>query len=866
MSLTPGSKCGAYEIVGPLGSGGTGEVYRARDSKLGRQVAIKVLRVEALANPGAVRRFQREARAASSLNHPGIVTIHDIGELDGQFFIVMELVEGTTLRQLLARGRLPVKKTLQIASQLADALAKAHEAGIVHCDLKPENAMLTGEGHVKIVDFGLAILTDPAPKAAGADRATGDRTTERMVFGTVGYMSPEQASGESADFRADQFAFGAILFEMATGSRAFHKDTGAETLSMIIRGEPERPLDLNPSLPLPLVWIIERCLSKDPADRYASTRDLARDLQTVRDHTTSWNAHEVTGLAARMQRPRLVVAAIALAALLGVAGTVVYFAIRERSRDALAVAPASSFRQLTFRRGLIQNARFAPDGQTIIYAAGWDGGPVRLFETRPSGPESRPIGPPAAGLASISSTGEVALIQNCRLEWGGCVGMLARMPLSGGAPREVLEDVVSADWTPDGQELAAIQITAGEYQLQFPIGKSLYETQGKLGWLAFSPRGDRLAFIEYPLISDEAGALKIIDLDGRVTTLSSGWRTVRGVDWSSSGDEIWVTASDHGRRCSLYGVSLTGSKRLLFHAPGDFTLLDLFQDHRALLVTTEPRTHMIWSSGGDERDLSWLDWSTAADLSADGRTVLFYEWGEGVGAAPNVYVRSADGSDAVRLGPGKALALSPDGRWALALQEGSHPRLVAMPTGAGEIKALPAEGLTDFYWARWFPDGRRILVVASDANTVPRSYIQDIETGSLDPIGEQGMLAVLPSPDGRSVLIGDPLGSYLMWPLGGRKPVPVSGVTAEDRPIQWSPDGRFLYLGRTEGVALHIDRYSLATGERQLWKTLVPRDPAGIIGIASGRGELAMTPDGRGYVFTYWKTLRSLFLAAGLPR
>jgi eukaryotic-like serine/threonine-protein kinase len=288
MSFTPGAQCGGYEILGLLGTGGMGEVYRARDSKLGRQVAIKVLGVEALANPGAVRRFQHEARAASGLNHPGIVTIHDVGELDGQFFIVMELVEGATLRQLLGRGRAPLKETLQIASQMADALAKAHEAGIVHCDLKPENAMLTDEGHVKIVDFGLAKLTDPAgggpAAAAGAD---GDRTTERIVFGTVGYMSPEQATGGTADFRTDQFAFGAILYEMATGRRAFHKDTGAETLTMIIRDEPERPLDLNPSLPLPLVWIIERCLSKDPADRYVSTRDLARDVQMLREHTTS---------------------------------------------------------------------------------------------------------------------------------------------------------------------------------------------------------------------------------------------------------------------------------------------------------------------------------------------------------------------------------------------------------------------------------------------------------------------------------------------------------------------------------------------------------------------------------------------------
>jgi eukaryotic-like serine/threonine-protein kinase len=327
-----------------------------------------------------------------------------------------------------------------------------------------------------------------------------------------------------------------------------------------------------------------------------------------------------------------------------------------------------------------------------------------------------------------------------------------------------------------------------------------------------------------------------------------------------------VTASDQGRRCSLYGVSLGGAKRLLFHAPGDVMLLDLLEDHRALLATTEPRTHMIWSNGTDERDLSWLDWSTAADLSADGQTVLFYEWGEGVGATPHVYLRRSDGSDAVNLGPGKALALSPDGRWALALQEGPPPRLEARPTGVGEIKPLPGEGLTDFYWARWFPDGRRVLVVAADAAGIPRSYIQDIETGKLDPIGQEGMLAALPSPDGQSILMGDPLGTYSLWPLDGREPTPLEGITAEDRPIQWSRDGKFLYLRRVEGVTLNIYRYHIGSAKRQPWKKLVPGDPAGIIGIDVGRGELAMTADGRSYVFSYWKATRNLFLTGGLPR
>jgi WD40 repeat protein len=868
MSLTPGSRCGPYEIAGLIGTGGMGEVYRARDAKLGRDVAVKVLGIEAPANPASVRRFEQEARALSTLNHPGIVTIHDIGECEGRFYIVMEIVEGTTLRHLLRRGRPQLKKALQITAQLADALAKAHDVGIVHCDLKPENVMLTSEGHVKVVDFGLATLAEPAATGSHAsDQTITDRPTQRMVFGTVGYMSPEQATGEAADFRTDQFAFGAILYELATGARAFHRPTSVETLSMIIGGEPERPLTLNPALPLPVVWTIERCLSKDPADRYASTRDLARDLQTLRDRTADLDTLDGPRLAAGTRRTRLLaVGSIAVAAALGAGATAVYFASRPGPPGVAETASVPRFQQLTFRRGFVQNARFAPGGETIIYAAEWDGAPMRLFETRPLGPESKPLGPPAAALASISSSGELALIQGCRLNWASCIGTLATMPLGGGAPRDVLEDVVSADWTPDGRALAAVQVADGEYRLQFPIGKSLYATPGKLGWLAFSPRGDRLAFAEFPLLSDESGSLKMVDLEGRVTTLSSGWKTIRGVDWSPAGDEIWVSASDQGRRCSLYGVSLTGARRLISHAPADVILMDLSRDRRALLATTIPRTHMIWSSAGREHELSWLDWSTVADLSADGKTVLFYEWGEGVGASPFVYVRKVDGSDAVRLGPGKALALSPDGQWALALQETSPPQLVLLPTGVGKSRPLPAEGLTDFYWAKWFPDGRRLLVVGSGADALPRSYLQDIGTGKLDPIADNGMLAALVSPDGRKILVGDPLGPYLMWPLDGGKPAPIETLGPEDRPIQWSADGRFLYLRGPDEAVLRIYRYDLVTGRRKLWKELAPRDPAGVIGVATGRGELAMTRDGTGYVFTYWTALRNLFLAEGLPQ
>ena len=572
-----------------------GQVYRARDAKLGRDVALKVLGIEAPASHATVRRFEQEARALSALNHPAIVTIHDIGECDGQFYIVMEIVEGTTLRDLLRRGRPRLKKALQIATQLADALAKAHEAGIVHCDLKPENVMLTGEGHVKIVDFGLAMLAEPETIGSPApDRTATDRSTQRMLLGTVGYMSPEQASGQTADFRADHFAFGAILYELATGARAFHQPTSVETLSMIIRGEPERPLAVNPALPSPVVWTIERCLSKDPADRYASTRDLARDVQTLRDHAADLDPLEGPRLAAGTRRSRLLAAgSIAVAAAVGAGAAAVYFASRPGPPAAAEAAPAARFKQLTFRRGFIQNARFAPGGQTVMYAAGWDGGAGPAVRNGSPGPRIADARPRACrpGQHLLARRGGADSGMPARL------GELHRHARHDAARRRrtppVLEDVVSADWTPDGRALAAIQVSEGEYQLQFPIGKSLYTTAGKLGWLAFSPRGDRIAFAEFPLLSDEAGSLKMVDLEGRVTTLSSGWKTIRGVDWSPSGDEVWVSASAHGRMCSLYRVSLNGERRLVLHAPADVMLLDLSGDRRALLATTVPRTHMV---------------------------------------------------------------------------------------------------------------------------------------------------------------------------------------------------------------------------------------------------------------------------------
>jgi eukaryotic-like serine/threonine-protein kinase len=283
MTIAAGSRIGPYEILESLGAGGMGEVYRARDPRLGREVAVKALPEEVAGDAARLALFAAEARAASALNHPNIVTIHEIGQHAAVPYIVMELVEGKTLRDLLAAGALPVRRVLEIAAPLADALARAHERGIVHRDLKPENVMVSRDGLVKILDFGLA-RADVAPSEVDGREDQTLTDGSRGIAGTAAYMSPEQASGQRLDGRSDQFALGALLYEALSGRRAFRRGSRVETLAAVIREDPEPLSELGARVPVPLRWIVERCLSKDPEDRYASTRDLARDLRSVRDH------------------------------------------------------------------------------------------------------------------------------------------------------------------------------------------------------------------------------------------------------------------------------------------------------------------------------------------------------------------------------------------------------------------------------------------------------------------------------------------------------------------------------------------------------------------------------------------------------
>ena len=854
--LPPGSRLGPYEVLAAIGAGGMGEVYRARDTRLGREVAIKVLPSELSSDPDRLGRFEQEARSASALNHPNIVTVHDIGRADGVAYIAMELVEGKTLREVLLPGSLSTKQILRIGVQAAEGLARAHSVGIVHRDLKPENLMIARDGLVKILDFGLAKLSVPESGVLSSmPTIAREQTQPGSVLGTVGYMSPEQASGRPLDFRSDQFSLGSILYEMAAGRKAFQRETAVDTLSAILHEEPAPIASINPQAPAPLRWIVERCLAKDADERYASTRDLARELETVRDHLSEASASGEVALAVPQPRRSRSALLLLLVAILAAALSGAFLLGKRAARSA-----PPSFRRLTFRGGTVNSARFAPDGQTILYDAAWEKNPLEIFSSRFDSPESRPLGLGAA-LFSVSLAGEMAVAVAPRRIPFGAVGTLARVSVAGGAPREILRDVAWADWSPDGKALAVVREVAGTNRLEYPQGTLLFETKGQISDPRVSPGGDSVAFIEHPILGDTAGSVLLVDRSGHKRVLAPGWPDVGGLAWAPRGKEVWFTASKVGWAGSLLGVTPEGRQREIERAPGGILLKDISRDGKLLIDRQTHRAGIIGRIAGEsqERELSWLDYSFLRDLSADGSTLLFDEEGEGGGAESSVYIRKTDGSAAIRLGEGVAQALSPDGRWALTMTL-SPSRLRLLPTGPGDAKDLTQPGFTYQYGARFLPDGRRIVFRASEAGHGVRYYVQDLERGKPHPFCPGGVGgAVVVTPDGRFVSSTGADGSSVLFPVDGGPPRPFAGLETGDVPHQWSPDGKTLYV-RNGALPARLYRIDTSSNKREFWRELMPSDPAGILAIRTIR----ITGDGASCFYGYTRHLSDLYLVEGV--
>jgi Tol biopolymer transport system component len=870
MPLAPGTTLGPYTVVGPLGAGGMGEVYRARDSRLQRDVAVKVLPPSFVADSERLRRFEQEARATGQLNHPNIVAVYDIGTHAGAPYVVEELLEGDTLRERLAGAPLPARKAVDYARQVALGLAAAHQKGIVHRDLKPENLFVTHDGRVKILDFGLAKLTRPgtsgdlspealtsAPTAAGTDAG--------VVLGTVGYMSPEQVRGQPADHRSDIFALGSILYEMLSGRRAFSAPSSVETMNAILK---EDPADLGRAvsdLPPGLERIVQHCLEKSPDERFQSARDLGFQLEALSSITTgsTTGAAAAIGAAAGAPRRGLIGARVLLWPAVA-ACAVVAAAAWWAGRSTRSPMPEAEYAQMTFRPGMISGARFAPDGDTVVYSAAWDGKPTEIFTTRSGSPESRPLGLPSADVLSISRSGDLAILIDARYTIGWMrSGTLARAPLAGGAPREIMKEVEDADWAPDGEGLAIVRTAGGRYRLEYPTGKVLYETDAWLSSPRFSPDGRFIAFIDHPSIGDDRGRPAVVDLEGKVRFLSEPFATARGVAWTPDGRAIWFSAGRVGNVRAVQEIDLQGRQRMVDGAPTGMTLADLSASGRALIVRDSARRGIIGTAPGDpvERDLSWLDWSRPAALSSDGRMILFEEQGQGGGVDYSVYLRPTDGGPAVRLGRGSALDLSPDGRWALTGLLSERGVVVLLPTGAGEPRTLRVPGLEVIN--AWFhTDGRRILLLANESGHAQRMYLMDPDVaGPPRPITDEGIgFYCALSPDGRRVATANRGGEVLLWPLDGGAAVPLPGSLPGDIPNRWSADGRTLFVVVRKGPTARIDAIDVATGRRTLFRTLAPADPAGLLDVAFAH----VSADTRAYVYSYRRLLSVLYRVDGL--
>ena len=865
MTLAAGTRLGPYEILSPLGAGGMGEVYRARDTRLGRDVAVKVLPAEASQSTDRLVRFEQEARSASALDHPNIIAVYDIGKTDSNVYMAMQLVDGKTLREVLESGPLPSKRLLDAACQIADGLASAHAAGIVHRDLKPENVMISRDGFVKILDFGLAKLVEPVPEnVSDAPTQAAPATAPGTVMGTVGYMSPEQASGRKTDFRSDQFSFGTILYEMAAGRKAFQRKTSAETLTAIIREEPEALGALNPRTPAPLRWAVDRCLAKEPEERYASTKDLARDLKSIRDHLSEASVVSGSGAAvASKARPRRATGAIALGSLSGAAVLLaVGFLAGRKSNE----RPVPQFQQVSFRRGTVWSARFSPDGHTIIYGAAFEGNPIEIFEKREGSFESRPLGLPGDNVLSISKNGPLAISLGNHLATPFArKGTLAELAPGGtSAPRELEENVYAADWGPDSSSLAVVREVGGRFQLEYPAGRVLYQTAGWLSHARVSPDGERVAFLDHPIPNDDGGSVAVVDRAGKYRRLASDFQSAEGLAWSPDGREIWFTAAISGTNLPLWAVSLSGKQRMIARIAGFFYVQDVSRAGRVLATREDWRVGLFGRLAGEakERDLSWLDWSLAADISPDGKTIVFTEAGEGGGSGYSTYLRRAGEGAAVRLGEGSAMALSPDLRTVASIVHPSgETQLAIYPTGAGEARVLPREGLTS-QRVDWMPDGKHLLDSANEEGKGVRLWLVDLETGKAGAVSPEGFRHYqrCVTPDGSKVIVTGPDERVYLYPLAGGNPDPLPGLTPEELPSGWLADGHsFLVLHRNE-LPAKIFRYDVLTGKKDLWKELTPPDPTGIIQV----NRFIATSDGSSYVYNYQRYLSELYSIDGL--
>ena len=825
-----------------------GQVYRANDAQLGRDVAIKLLPSSFVDKAQVVARFQQEARALGLLNHPNLVTVYDFGTFEDSFYIVLELLEGLTLRARLRAEPIPPKRAVNHALQIARGMAAAHDRGIIHRDLKPENVFLCRDGRLKILDFGLARMT-PQLDALGVGEESPTMvgmTLPGSVLGTVGYMAPEQLRAEVSDARTDIFAFGVILFEMITGRQPYQGTTPAETLSRILKDDPDDFGSVGVSVPRGVEVIVRRCLEKRKEDRFQSAHDLALALEAVSGSTDSFSLPiNVWRSKARRARPFVLGAAALIATAF--LGAFVWQNVKP--------SDPPSFQQLTFRRGDVSGARFAPDG-SIVYSASWEGRGYELYEAHAESVDSRPLDIKCRQLLAMSRAGKIALL----VKEYDQAGTLAVVPLAGSAPREVVDSVQEADWSPDGSQLAVARRVAGAYQIEYPVGKVLYKSATRIRDLRVSPDGKNIAFdLRHARLGKEY-ALMIVSADGNARQVGM-WNSARGLAWAADGKRIVVASGDGKGATNLYSVAMSGSARLLSRFDGAIKLHDVSERGDMLLTRDDYREGIMARGPGANResDLSWFDGSGTSDISPDGRLLLMSEFGEAGGAHYSVYIRPTNGDPAVRLGDGYGVSLSPDGKSALTIIPGNPARLAIVPLGAGETRTLPHGEVVDYEFAAWLPDQRTIVFNGRTAAGGMRLYKQDVERGAPESLGEPRMLLAQgsrpASPDGKTLVVHCDDDAICLVDVAGLKPPQKLPLQRGFKPIAWTADGKQIFIYEDASVPAQMWRYNIATNDLRLERELMPADPTGVYRIL----DVVTTPDGSAYAYGAMRNLSMLF-------
>jgi hypothetical protein len=860
MVLSAGGRLGPYQVVGLLGAGGMGVVYRARDPRLGRDVAIKVLPEEMSQDPKRLERFEREARAVGALSHPNILSVHDVGSENGAPYVVFELLEGETLRERLGSGPLPAQAAVDFGIQVARGLVAAHRQGIVHRDLKPENLLVARAGLLKILDFGLAKSRGPED-GAGATELTASGVTEPGGrLGTAAYMSPEQARGEAVDHRSDLFSLGVVIQEMLSGASPFRRETAADTIVAILR---ESPPALPPAVAadVPSMGaIIARCLAKDPEHRFQSAADLEFALRQALAPAVP------AGPLARAPTASRRLGALALL-LAFAAGAALVFVGRGTPPE------PPGFRKLTARPGAVASALFSPDGYTVLFSGSWTGSELRTFEQRIDALEPRPLDLPPGRVVG-SAGGEYAIVTASGPQTGTWSGSLIRTPLQGGGARVVAEAVVNADWAADGSAFAITRTDGGRARVEYPPGRTLYETAGALAAVRISPDGKRVAFIEHPVRGHLESRVGVVDAVGAATFRGRPKVWIRSIAWSADGREVWFTYSGWGQSphaeapsgWSLGAVTLSGRERLLLRLPDTFRVLAVSARGNALLSIDQLRRETVGRLAGDleERDLAFRDGTFLLDIAHDGRTILFADRDTRYGRV-TAYLRRAAEAQPVRLEQGEPHSLSPDGTWVTLYAQGRET-LRLIPTGAGDAVTLPMGTIDRYYNSRWLPDGRRLLVAAQEKDRPKRLFLQDVPSGLPRPVTPEGVMNMYPaiSPDGMWVAAGLEQKSALQsaWPLGGGEPRPLRGLVPGDWVVRWSDDGRFVFAYDPGRVypPWPVVRVDLETGRREVWKELTPPGASG----ATQLLRVHVTPDGRSYGYTFERAQSDLYLVSGL--